>query len=300
MLCMPLRNPTGAIIGVLQLLNKRQGRFQKGDESFIDALSVHAAIAIENARLHEAERGLVRMQEEVRLAARIQSDLLPTAAPALPGYRLAGRTIPARSIGGDYFDFIPADGGRLAVVIGDVSGKGLPASLLMANLQATLRGQTMVGGSAALTLRRANTLLHRSTSPEKFATVCYVLLDPAVHTITIANAGHECPYLLGTDGSVRRPPAGGPPLSILEEFGFPEETLDVPPGALLVLTTDGVTEAMNARQEQYGDVRLERLLRGCGGESPDRVVDLMLEDIAAHVQGAPQHDDITIVVLRRV
>jgi sigma-B regulation protein RsbU (phosphoserine phosphatase) len=188
----------------------------------------------------------------------------------------------------------------MAVVIGDVSGKGLPASLLMANLQATLRGQTMIGGTSALALQRANTLLHRSTSSDKFATVFYLLLDPAAGTLTYTNAGHENPFLFRDGGAPDRLSSGGPPLSILEEFPFEERTIDIPPGALLVLTTDGVTEAMNAGLEQYGETRLEALLRRHRSAMPEEIIDLLMADVAAHVRGAPQHDDITIVVLKRL
>jgi CRP-like cAMP-binding protein len=137
-LCMPLKNKEDIIVGVLQLINKRKGIFHHDDENFIRALSIHAAIAIENARLYESEKAYQQMREEVRLAAKIQLDLLPKTFPLISGYDLAGKTIPAKVVGGDYFDFIALHNKHIGICLGDVSGKGLPASLLMANRPVTV------------------------------------------------------------------------------------------------------------------------------------------------------------------
>jgi sigma-B regulation protein RsbU (phosphoserine phosphatase) len=299
MLCMPVRNPAGVIIGVLQLLNKNTGVFTRNDESFIAALSVHAAIAIENARLHEAEKTLNRMREEIRLAARIQLDLLPKSAPVIPGYALAGRSIPARSVGGDYFDFIPIDDHRIAVAIGDVSGKGLPASLLMATVQATLRGQTLTGSPPEVCLQRSNRLLFESTSPDKFVTLFYLILDREAHRLTFCNGGQDNPFLFGPTGEPVRLIAGGPPVAVLDEFPYEQGAAPIEPGGVLVLYTDGITEAMTEAGEQSGEERLAWLLQTIRELPADRMIERILEDVARHCAGAPQADDQTIVVVRR-
>jgi phosphoserine phosphatase RsbU/P len=299
MLCMPVRNPAGTIIGVLQLLNKKSGPFTRNDEGFIAALSVHAAIAIENARLHEEEKTLNRMREEIRLAARIQLDLLPKSAPVIPGYQLAGRSIPARSVGGDYFDFIPIDEHRTAIAIGDVSGKGLPASLLMANVQATLRGLTMSGDPPGMCLRRSNRLLFESTASDKFVTLFYMILDHASHQVAYCNAGQDSPFLLARGETPVRLDAGGPPVAVLDDFAFDQGTALIPEGTVIVLYTDGITEAMNAAGEQYGEERVSWLLNSARELPPDRIIDRILEDVSRHCAGSPQADDQTIVVLTR-
>jgi sigma-B regulation protein RsbU (phosphoserine phosphatase) len=296
---MPVRNPAGNIIGVLQLLNKKSGPFTRNDEGFIAALSVHAAIAIENARLHEEEKTLNRMREEIRLAARIQLDLLPASAPELPGYELAGRSIPARSVGGDYFDFIPVDDNRIAIAIGDVSGKGLPASLLMANVQATLRGQTMTGVAPGVCLQRSNRLLFQSTSPDKFVTLFYMILDRRTHELAFSNGGQDHPFLFLPGTEAVRLSAGGPPVAVVDEFPFEESVARFPEGSLIVLYTDGITEAMNAGGEQYGEERLAWLLNSVRELPAERIIERILEDVSRHAAGAPQADDQTIVVLRR-
>ena len=168
-------------------------------------LSSQIAISLENARLHGKEKAYARVQEEIRLAARIQIDLLPRSSPAVAGYEIAGMNYPAQIIGGDYYDFIPLGDDRLAVCLGDVSGKGLPASLLMANLQATLRGQTLFDASPAGCIRRSNKLLWESTGAEKFATVFFGILDPHDHRFGYVNAGQEIPFVL-TGGPARGAP----------------------------------------------------------------------------------------------
>ncbi|MEK6754641.1 MAG: SpoIIE family protein phosphatase, partial [Bacteroidota bacterium] len=183
--------------GVVTLYNKRDGKpFSDNDQRLLAIIAAQSAQVVENARLYEKERDLVKIQEEVRLAARIQEELLPKSYPVIPGYEVAGKTLPAQEVGGDSYDFITIDDHRIAICLGDVSGKGLPASLLMANLQATIRGQTIVANSPKTCLERANRLLFESTSPEKFATLFYAILDTKDHQLCCSNAGHEHPFLL--------------------------------------------------------------------------------------------------------
>jgi len=298
-LCMPMRTKEGRIIGVFQLLNKRRGTFTAEDESFIAALSVHAAIAIENARLHEREKTLERMQEEMRLAARIQADLLPAAPPAVPGYAVAGTSRPARAVGGDTYDFIPLEGGRWAFCLADASGKGLPASLMMASVQATVRAITRTAASPAACINRVNDLLCSSTGDEKFITMFYCTLDPALHRLAYTNAGHEHPFLLHRDGGVRRLSDGGTVLGFIEGFPYTEGEHPLAPGDLMVVFSDGITEAMNGRSEQFGEERVGEVLRRNAGRPPAEVVAALLDAATAHAGGTPQSDDMTVIAVRR-
>jgi len=297
-LCMSMKNKDGVIVGVFQLLNKRDGAFTPADENFISALSIHAALAIENARLYEEEKALSRIREEVRLAARIQTDLLPTSVPDVPGYELAGISIPAQMVGGDYFDFIRLEEGRVGVCLGDVSGKGMPAALLMANLQATLRGQTLTGGDSAACVGRSNRLLYETTSPEKFVTLIYGALDPSAHTFRFTNAGHEYPFLFRAKGKPLRPESGGLVLGIMPEYPYVEETLEFQPGDVLVIASDGICESMDSNHEQFGTERMIASIGPKRGAHAREILDALVEAAKKHAGPAPQYDDMTIVAVR--
>lgn len=298
-LCMPMRTKEGKISGVFQLLNKRNGTFTPEDEEFIAGLSVHAAVAVENARLHEREKALERMQQEVLLAARIQADLLPQTPPAIPGYDVAGASVAARVVGGDTFDFIPLAGGRWALCLGDASGKGLPASLMMAGVQATVRANARTNGTPAACVATVNELLFQSTGDEKFVTLFYALLDPATHILASTNAGHEYPVLLRSDGTMLRLSEGGTVLGMLEGFPFTEESTPMYPGDLLVVFSDGVTESMDASGTQFGEVRVCEVVRRNAGRPASEIVAAVLQAAAAHAGGMQQSDDMTVIALRR-
>ncbi len=298
-LCMPLKNKDGKIIGVFQLLNKKSGAFTHDDESLIAALSVHAAIAIENARLYEEEKKLLHMREEVRLAAKIQHDLLPKTIPRIPGYDIACRSVAAEMVGGDSYDCIPIDAHRFAVCLGDVSGKGVPAALLMANVQATLRAQTMLNVSAKECVIRSNTLLYHSTSSDKFVTLFYGVLDVQNHRLCFCNAGHEHPFLFSHDPEPQRLKTGGTILGMMENFPFEEETIPFTPDALLVIASDGIAEAMNQHAEQFGEQRLAAVIREHRHRSAAGLIDAIINAVNSHTAGAVQSDDMTIVVVKR-
>ncbi len=298
-MCMPVVHH-GSLQGLLYLENDHvSGSFGADRRELLHLLTGQIAISLENARLVEKEKDLARIQEQVRLAARIQSDLLPHHPPAIAGYLLAGRNIPAQEVGGDYFDFLEAGGGAYAICVGDVSGKGLPASLLMANLQATLRGQVLASGAPGACLGRANTLLHRSTSPEKFATLILGVLDPHGHTFEYANAGQEHPFVVRADGNDVSLSSGGPPLAMLEWFDYGSEVYHLAAGDAIVIYSDGVPEAMDPDGAMFGHDRLHALLSGLRGEAPEAMVEKTLAAVAAHTRGAQRSDDITIVILQR-
>lgn len=299
LMCMPVVHH-GVLQGLLYLENEHlTGAFGADRREVLSLLTGQIAISLENARLVEKEKDLARIQEQVRLAARIQSDLLPHQPPAIEGYLLAGRNIPAQEVGGDYFDFLEAGGGAYAVCVGDVSGKGLPASLLMANLQATLRGQVLASVAPGACLGRANTLLHRSTSPEKFATLILGVLDPHGHTFDYANAGQEHPFVVRADGIDVSLASGGPPLAMLEWFDYGSELYHLAPGDAIVIYSDGVPEAMDPDGVMFGHERLHALLSGLRGETPEVMIEKTLAAVAAHTRGAQRSDDITIVIVQR-
>jgi len=287
--------------GVLTVYNKKGAEhFTEDDQRLLAIIAAQSAQVVENARLYEAELDLQKMREEIRLASRIQTDLLPKEQPRIPGYDIAGKSVPAEVVGGDYFDFIPVDERRTALCLGDVSGKGLPASLLMANLQATLRGQTPFADSARDCIRRCNKLLYQSTSSEKFVTLFYGILDREHHALSFTNAGHENPFLLSEGGMADRLTEGGVVLSILEEFPYQEATVSLRPGDVLVMFSDGITEAINPAQELFGEARLAAVIAEHRNAAASELIDRIIGAVRAYAATAAQTDDMTLLVLKRL
>jgi sigma-B regulation protein RsbU (phosphoserine phosphatase) len=300
LICVPMMVKS-ILIGTLTVYNKKgSDAFSEDDQRLLSIIAAQSAQIVENARLYEEELRLRKMQEELHLASRIQMDLLPKSVPQLPGYQVAGKTLPAQQVGGDYFDFIKIDEHRWAFCLGDVSGKGLPASLLMANLQATLRGQTLSDLPPAECVRRSNKLLYYSTSAEKFATAFYGILDTQRHTLKFSNAGHDSPYVLHMQKAVTRLQTGGVPLGMLEDFPYEEEEVQMHAGDLLVVYSDGVTEAWNPDEVEFGEQQLAEVLQQHRDKAASDLVDSIIAAVKSHTGSAPQADDITLVVLKRL
>ncbi len=300
LLCVPLLVKS-RLTGILTLYNKSGGEcFSEEDQRLLAIIASQSAQVIENARLNEQEKALLRMQEEVRHAARIQMDLLPKSAPLIPGYDVMGMTIPAQSVGGDYFDFIPCGRGETAICVGDVTGKGLPASLLMANVQATLRGLTLAGTSVKSCIERSNALFLESTDPQKFVTLFYGRLSPDEGLLRYTNAGHDHPILIDREGRVRRLATGGTVLGIVEEFPFEEEEIGLEKGSTLVAYSDGITEARNGEAVLFGEERLLDLIARQRGGTARELGDAIIGAVRSFAGNCPQSDDMTIVIIRRL
>ena len=298
LLCVPLRLK-GRLIGVLSVFNKRgKEGFTESDQRLLAIIAAQSAQVIENARLGEEEKALQLMQQELKMAHDIQNKLLPTEPPAIPGFRIAGRSLAARNVGGDYYDYYPA-GDRYAICLGDVSGKGMPAALLMACTQATVRGQTLVESSAARCIERSNKLLYQITDSDKFVTLFFALLDPDGRRLHYTNAGHNPPILL-SDKQVQPLDVGGPVLSILASIPYQQAHLDLHSGDLLVIYSDGFSEAMNRRFEEFGEERLLEVITEARDLelSPEEVIERSFEAVRQHSGGAPQTDDMTMVALK--
>ena len=300
LLCVPMIVKS-ELTGLLTVYNKKDGKtFSDDDQRLLAIIAAQSAQIVDNARLHEEQQAYIKMQEEVALAAKIQSDLLPGEFPKVTGYEIVARNIPAQVVGGDYFDFVPMEDGQWSICLGDVSGKGLPASLLMANTQATLRSQSLLNSPPKLSIERANRLLFRSTSPEKFVTLFYAILNPKQHTLSYCNAGHDNPFLMRADGTVQRLHTGGLVLSIMEDSEYEEETIPMNTGDFFVLYSDGITESMNPLQEQFGEDRLSSVLRENRSKSAQELLAAIIKGAKDHAGKEPQADDMTVVVVKRV
>lgn len=261
-----------------------------------------------------------RLERELETARKIQERLLPRGLPAVPGFEITGTSVPSRQVGGDYFDVLSLEDGRLGIAIGDVSGKGMPAALLMSNLQASLQGQVIHPSSVAEIVTRMNNLLAHSTDPHMFATFFYGVLDPRDATFTAVNAGHNPPVVRRAGGGIETLDAGGLVLGMLPRQKYKQQTITLAPGDLVVLYTDGITEATSAtpaggrdaadgaREElgddedpdrMFGEEQLHELIGASADRSAVEVKQQILEAVERHAAGAPQADDITLVVLKR-
>ncbi|GIV61412.1 MAG: hypothetical protein KatS3mg044_0278 [Rhodothermaceae bacterium] len=300
MLCVPLRAQSH-LIGILTVYNKKQGiHFNEEDQRLLSILASQSAQIIENARLYAEEQHLQRLREEYRMAYKIQQYLLPGETPSVPGYDLAGMTRPATEVGGDFYDVIPLEEHRLALCVGDVSGKGLPAALLMASVQATLRSLCLQGQAAPRDIVfNANRLLCRSIQKGNFVTLFFAVLDLPTHRLTYVNAGHNRPLLRTAGGQVSELGTGGIILGFTPAFDFEEETIVLDPGDTLLVYSDGINEAMNADRECFETAALTDLLHRHAGEPARRQIDHYLAAVDHHAGPAVQSDDMTLLVLRR-
>lgn len=246
-----------------------------------------------------------RLTRELETARGIQERLLPAGEPELAGFEVTGASIPSREIGGDYFDFLMQDDRHLGVAIGDVSGKGMPAALLMSNLQASLQGQVIHPSSVAEIVTRVNNLLVGSTDPHMFATFFYGLLDLTSGTFTSTNAGHNPPLVLRNDGSIELLKTGGLLLGMVSGVVYKQETITLEPGEIIVMYTDGITEAVGPSAEEddpeamFGEEPLIEVVRRHSHLPAVGIKEAILDAVSQHTQGVAQSDDITLVVVRR-
>lgn len=248
----------------------------------------------------KAEEARIRLKEEARMARNIQLNFLPKGVPDVPGYEIAGKSIPALNVGGDYYDFIRLDDDRYAVSLGDVSGNGLAAALVMANLQATIRGQAMFDPGPSKVLERANKLLYRSTNSRTFISLFYGILDARNHTLTYANAGQDLPIIFTPGGNgTRTLTVNGIVLGVVEDAVYRQETVGIGAGERLLLYTDGIPEAMNDHREQFGAERLADTVRRERAWSVRTVIENVFTSVHAHVGGSFQADDMTVVMIER-
>lgn len=297
-LCMPMKNKDDEIVGVFQLLNKRRGTFTPEDENAIRALSVHAAIAIERARLYHEERSKIMLEKELSAAHTVQVGLLPESLPVAEGYEFAARSIPAKSVAGDLYDMQQLENGTLTISLGDVSGKGMPAALLMANVQATVRAYSRLDSSADSCAKHSNDLLYRSTSPEKFVTLFYGVLDTMKHVLRYTNAGHEEPFFFHKAEQIKLK-AGGIPLGVVDHFPYTEELIQFDAGDVLILYSDGISDAINSNGERFGIERFEYIAKDCFDSPAEEIADSIFTAVNEHVLDTPQFDDMTLLVIKR-
>jgi len=284
------------ITGVAQVINRLDNTpFDQDDLELFISLCSLAAIAIENAKMHKSLMEKQRLVKDMEFARTVQESFLPQKTPAIVGYKFSAHYTPAQEVGGDFYDFIQLDPNRTGIVIGDVSGKGVPAALTMAKLGSDLRTLAFTQKDPATALERLNDLLAERSRRGMFATLLYVELDSQTGTLSLSNAGHLPPIIKKADGSVKKlSTIGGAPLGILRGMKFEQENARLDPGDIVILYTDGIIEAMNSGEELYGYDRFEAMIRK-SPSLPEGLKSAVIDDVNKFTGLSPQHDDMTMV-----
>ncbi len=292
------------LMGVMVLGPKRSEEpYSPSDLQLLASIGVQAGLGLEvNDLAHsladEAAKHQ-RVQREVEIAREVQQRLFPEI-PIVPGLELAGHCRPALGVGGDYYDLVPLEDGRLAIAIGDVSGKGIAAALLMASLRASLRGIVDAGShDLARIVRKLNRLVHEASTANRYATLFFAIYDPATRKLHYVNAGHNAPVVLrrGQDEAVRLE-ACGPVVGLLKDVEYEEACLDLQAGDLLIGFTDGISESMTVDDEEWGEERLQATARAAFDRTTREILELLFREATDFAAGAPQYDDMTLLVLR--
>ena len=295
------------LLGFISLGQKRSEEpYSSSDLRLLKSVAVQTGLALDNSRLTATVTREVAQREklnrEVEIAREVQQRLFPQKMPPVPGLDYAGACRPALVVGGDYYDFLALPDGHLGIALGDVSGKGIAAALMMATLQASLRSEaTRDSGNLGQMISGVNHLVFEASTANRYATFFYAQYEPGPRTLNYVNAGHNPPMLFrrNADGlHVMRLDVGGTVIGLLESFPFQQANVTLEPGDLLVLYTDGVSEAMNPQDEEWGEARMREAIKRCQGLSAAQTLDYVMAGADAFASGAPQHDDMTLVVLR--
>ncbi|GAC1402390.1 MAG: hypothetical protein NVSMB56_17380 [Pyrinomonadaceae bacterium] len=275
--------------------------FNEDHLKVLTTLGSVAAIRVENARLLEQQFARERMERELQLAREIQQRFQPMSAPKIAGYELQGISFPCYEIGGDYYDFIKRCNENTVIALGDVSGKGTAAALLMSSLHAAVHAQCGTNASITDAITAVNNYLADNTPANRFVTLFYAELDPLAHVLRFINAGHNPPLIARAEnGTVEQLVSGGLPLGIIPNTNYLEGHITLQSGDLLVIYSDGVTETQNPEGEEFGMVRLSDVLTRNINESAARVRDRIEDAITKFAQGTPSVDDITLVIVKRI
>ncbi len=308
-LLLPLR-AGGKMLGILSLGPKRSEEpYTSTDVKLLETVALQTSLALENTRLTAAVASEVaqreRLNRELEIAREVQERLFPQSGPKTPGLDYAGKCRPAASIGGDYYDFFETQGEagkpakHLGIAIGDISGKGIPAALLMASLQASLRGLTIgVPSLLASLMENLNKLVFDTSPSNRYATFFYSQYDPVTCKLSFVNGGHNPPIVIHKSGDVERLEIGGPVVGLFGPAKYEQSEITLAAGDTIILFTDGVSEAMNNEDEEFGEDRLIATVLAHPDLPPKEVIEKILEACDVFADGAPQHDDMTALVIR--
>ncbi|HUJ39708.1 MAG TPA: GAF domain-containing SpoIIE family protein phosphatase [Candidatus Acidoferrales bacterium] len=299
-LCHPIRNNNEQVVGVLQLLNKNTGAFNAGDQSFLEAISLHVALALENARMHRAMLAQERLERDLALARSIQSSLLPDTPPQLAEFEISVFHRPTQMVGGDYYDFLMLDQDTLLTVVADVEGKGVASALMMSNLQAMLH--TLVGHLHSLErlVEAINNLMASEGRQRKFMSMFVAMLDRRHRGLHYINAGHVPPAVIRANGKVESLREGGMVIGVLPGQTYERGFLRLEKGDVFIACTDGITEAMNRAGDEYGLERLEEAVSRHRQKRAQDIVTGLLKEVDEFSRGGAHEDDRVVLILKVV
>ncbi|GAC1468512.1 MAG: hypothetical protein NVSMB9_11260 [Isosphaeraceae bacterium] len=298
-MCVPLLTPDGQALGILQLDTSDRRQFLQDDLDVLAAVASQAAISIQNASMHESLLGRERLERDLKLAELVQKRFLPQSVPSIPGYEFFSHYEPAYEVGGDYYDFVPLPFNRMALALGDVSGKGVAAALMMAKFSGDTRYCILTENAPAAAANELNTLLCAAGIEEKFITLSLSVLDLNARQLTFCSAGHLPLIVRRANGKVEElgEDIGGFPLGIMPDSDYRQETVNLDPGDVVVIYSDGVSDSRNPREELF-DSRDNRRLLKLVSESPggaDAVGKAIRQEIREYSSGHYQVDDITLI-----
>lgn len=305
-MCVPLCSGEGKAFGVIQLdTQDRSKKFTQEDLRLLKGVADQASVSLENAKLHESVVARERYQRDMALAYQVQLSFLPKELPNVPGYQFYAFYEPAQEVGGDYYGFIPVSKTRLAVLLGDVAGKGVPAALLMAKLSSDARFCLSTEAGPAAAIDRLNTLLYQNTAQmDRFVTLAAAVLDPNENVVTLVNAGHLTPliYRAATRALAEAMPteSAGVPLGILESHQYSSSQIALEPGDTLLLFSDGVCDAINSEGARFENKGIGTALKNLTSLTPTQIGESIVKAVKQHSLGRSAADDITLVCLGRM
>ncbi len=300
-MCVPMVNPDEEAVGIIQIVTRdAKHAFSDDDLDLLSSLAAQASMAVENARLHEEQVQRKELERDLEFATQVQLGFLPKSRPNLPDYTFGDYYEAALSVGGDYFDYVTLPDGRVAMAIGDVAGKGMPAALLMARLYSSTRYQLLTRPTIEHAISGLNEELLSSGLGHRFITFLLMLIDPREHTVSIVNAGHLPPLLRKQNGEVvpLARESASLPLGILPELTYRSETVQIAPGDTILAYTDGVTEAMNESHQIYGAERLMKFVSNAN-TPVDELISLLVEEVEGFTGEATLRDDTCIIGIHR-
>ncbi len=302
----PLVTTEGKAFGVIQLDTQDRGKkFTQEDLQLLSCVAAQASVAMENAKLHEDAMAGERSRRDLELAHQVQLSFLPRTLPQVPSYEFCAHYESALEVGGDYYGFVPLPEGRLAMALGDVAGKGVPAALLMAKLSSDTRFSLLTEPDPGKAISKLNDLLCEFTGQmDRFVTLVLAVLDPVSHVVTMVSAGHPPPLLVrktkpGFEDAMP-PGSAGLPLGIVEGYPYESYQVTLQPGDCLVLYTDGVPEAHDRANRQFGNKGIETALATASSAAPKQLVESLVRAVQLHASGRNPHDDVTLVGFGRL
>ena len=295
--CVPL-TVDQRVIGAIQALNK-EGGFSAEDGELLRLMAVYSAAAIQAERLrHDAQTAML-LQRELEIAAEVQRKLLPEAGANWPGIEVAALCRPAKSVGGDFYDLLELPGERFGLTLGDVSGKGFPAAVMMASIHTLLRNLLLHNpANLARMFEELNETIHRSSSAERYSTLFCGVLNPERSELTYVNAGHIPPFVVRSGGRIERAGETDVPVGLLPGSPYRQHSVQIAPGDLIVCVSDGIIEAQNPEGELWDSSQAEDILRNCMHLPVPEILDQLVCAVDEYAAGSEQADDITAVVLR--